>query len=207
MENLSEKSCIDFAEALASNAPVPGGGGAAALAGALGVALCSMVGNITKGRKKYAEYLSDYERMLKECEKIRENLLSLIDEDAKAFEPLQKAYSIPKDDPNREKIMNKVSIDACTAPLSMMRNICLAIELLEEMYEKGSILLISDIGCGALLSGAALKSASMNIFVNTKSLPIELAGDLEKETKDMLETYIPRAELLSDKVMERLKRQ
>lgn len=206
MENLSEKSCIDFSDVLASNAPVPGGGGAAALAGALGVALCSMVGNITKGKKKYENYIPDYERMLNRAEEIRRNLLSLIDEDAKAFEPLQKAYSIPKDDPKREEVMVKVSVDACRAPLDMMKNICDAIELLEEMYEKGSVLLVSDIGCGASLCRAALESASMNIFINTKSLPAEISKEIDDEADHMLLVYMDRADRLAKVVMERLKK-
>ena len=88
---LVEKSCVEFAEALASKMPTPGGGGAAALCGALGTALCSMVGNFTTGRKKYAAVEEDIKVILSKAEKIRQRLLELADEDAAAFEPLAKA--------------------------------------------------------------------------------------------------------------------
>ncbi len=205
MDRLSEKSCIEFSEILASKAPVPGGGGVAALVGALGVALCSMAGNITKERKKYKDYLPDYERTISKGEEIRNNLIELIDEDAKGFEPLQKAYSIPKDDPTREAVMQKASLDACDAPLRMMKNICSAIELLEEMFEKGSPLLLSDVGCGALCTRAAIECASMNIFINAKSMSDEDAKKLVSETEAMLDEYIPRAETVAKKVMKGLR--
>lgn len=115
-KKLIEKSCVDFTKILASKAPVPGGGGAAAVVGALGIALCSMVGNLTVGRKKYAEVEYDVKVMLKKAEKIQTHLLELVDEDAAVFEPLAKAYSIPKDDPKRAEILEEVTLNACKAP-------------------------------------------------------------------------------------------
>ena len=162
-EKMIEKSCADFAAVLASKAPVPGGGGAAALVGALGTALCSMVGNLTVGRKKYAQYEADVKRMLEKGAAVQERLLDLVDKDAEAFEPLSKAYSIPKDDPKHDETLEAATKFACEAPVEMMKACCEAIELLEEMLEKGSVTLISDVGCGALCCAAALESASMNI--------------------------------------------
>ena len=153
-EKLVEKSCADFAAVLASKAPVPGGGGAAALVGALGTALCSMVGNLTVGRKKYAAVEADIRSALKQAEKVQAELLELVDKDAEAFEPLSRAYSISKDDPTREVTLENATRSACQAPLEMMCAICKAIELLEEMLEKGSVTLVSDVGCGALCCGA-----------------------------------------------------
>lgn len=204
-EQLSNKTCIEFTEVLASKAPVPGGGGVAALVGALGSALCSMVGNFTTGKKKYACYEEDIQRMLREGEEIQKTLLDLIDKDAQAFEPLSRAYAIPKDAPNRQEILDKASVDACKAPLEMMRTICRSIDLLEEMRIKGSVMLASDVGCGALCSRAALECASMNIFINTKYLPIDIKKELEDETNNMLETYIPKAENTAQLVMKKLR--
>lgn len=204
-EQLSNKTCIEFTEVLASKAPVPGGGGVAALVGALGSALCSMVGNYTTGKKKYACYEEDIQRMLKEGEEIQKNLLACIDKDAQAFEPLSKAYAIPKDAPNRQEILDQASVDACQAPLEMMRNICRSIDLLEEMRIKGSVMLASDVGCGALCSRAALECASMNIFINTKYLPEKIKQSLEEETIQMLDTYIPKAEETAKLVMAKLR--
>lgn len=205
-EKLIHKSCEDFSLVLASRAAVPGGGGAAALVGAFGTALCSMAGNLTLGRKKYAAVEGDVRRMLSEGEAIQQRLLELVDEDAKAFEPLSKAYSIPKDDPNREAVMLKVTVDACQAPLAIMEQTCKAIELLEEMLVKGSALLVSDVGCGAMLCRAALESASLNIFINTKTLSDrEIAAELDRKADEMLNTYIPRAEAVAREVTARLR--
>ncbi len=205
-ERLSEKSCPEFASVLASREPVPGGGGAAALAGALGAALASMVGNLTLGRKKYAAYEDDIRRILERAGAIRERLLALIDEDAAGFEPLARAYSIPREDPDRERILTEATLTACRAPLEMMHQICGAVELLEELTEKGSVMLLSDVGCGSALCRGALEAASLNIFINTKTLQDrEAAGKLDQETEEMLSVYIPRAQAVTDLVKSRLR--
>ncbi len=194
--------CSDFAAVLAAQEPVPGGGGAAALVGALGVALGSMVGNFTTGKKRYADVEDDIRRMLDEGEEIRTRLLQLIDEDADAFAPLAKAYGIPKDDPTRAQVLEEATKGACVAPVEMMRQIARAIALLEEMGEKGSRMLLSDVGCGALLCRAALEAASLNVFVNTKTLADrDFAQKLEAECDDLLASYIPRAEACAASVM------
>ena len=146
MKKLTDLSCTAFAEVLASKAPVPGGGGAAALAGALGVALCSMVGNFTTGKKKYAAYEADVQRMLAAGETLRARLLALVEADAKAFEPLSRAYAIPKDDPARDTVMEEATLNAVQAPVEMVTCCGEALLLLEEMLEKGSRLLLSDVG-------------------------------------------------------------
>lgn len=205
-EKMIEKSCADFAAVLASKAPVPGGGGAAALVGALGTALCSMVGNLTVGRKKYAQYEADVKRMLEKGAAVQERLLDLVDKDAEAFEPLSKAYSIPKDDPKHDETLEAATKFACEAPVEMMKACCEAIELLEEMMEKGSVTLVSDVGCGALCCAAALESASMNIFVNTKTLlDREAAAKLDDQADAMLREYMPRARKVADEVNRRLR--
>lgn len=205
-EKMIEKSCADFAAVLASKAPVPGGGGAAAIVGALGTALCSMVGNLTVGRKKYAQYEADVKRMLEKGAAVQERLLDLVDKDAEAFEPLSKAYSIPKDDPKHDETLEAATKFACEAPVEMMKACCEAIELLEEMLEKGSVTLVSDVGCGALCCAAALESASMNIFVNTKTLlDREAAAKLDDQADAMLREYMPRARKVADEVNRRLR--
>ena len=129
MENMTETSCRAFAEALASKAPVPGGGGASALAGSLGAALCSMVGNYTLGKPKYAAVEADVRAILEEAERLRTRLLNLVKEDAAAFAPLSRAYGIPKDDPGRGEIMEQCLRDAAAPPMEMLRLSCRVIEL------------------------------------------------------------------------------
>lgn len=205
MEKMMDKSCREFCRVLASKVPVPGGGGVSALAGALGVGLCSMAGSLTLGRKKYAAYEKDICRMLTEGERIRSRLLELAEEDAAAFEPLSRAYSIPKDAPDRDEILDEATLAACRAPLEMMEQICRAIELLEEMLEKGSVMLVSDVGCGASCCRAALESASLNIFINTKTLQNRHAAQrLNDQANEMLRDFLPRAAAVVETVAKRL---
>lgn len=206
-ERLTDRSCASFAEVLAAKESVPGGGGAAALVGALGVALGSMVGNFTTGKKRYAEVEDDIQRMLAEGEAIRTTLLELVERDAEAFYPLSKAYGIPKEDPTRAQVLEEATKNACGAPVEMMRQIAKAIELLEEMGQKGSKMLLSDVGCGALLCRAALEAASLNVFVNTKTLADrDYAQAVEAECDALLSEYCPRAEACAASVMAHIRK-
>ena len=208
MKKLTDLSCTAFAEVLASKAPVPGGGGAAALAGALGVALCSMVGNFTTGKKKYAAYEEDVQRMLAEGETLRARLLELVEADAAAFEPLSRAYAIPKEDPTRDSVPEEAALNACKAPMEMVSCCGEALLLLEEMLEKGSRLLLSDVGCGALLCKAAMESAAMNVFVNTGSLQDRaVAVGMERQVDETLEKYLPMAERIAASVTATLRKE
>lgn len=206
-EKLIERSCEDFAQILASKAPIPGGGGAAALVGALGMALCSMAGNLTLGRKKYAAVEPDIRAMLTRGEVIRNRLLELVDADANAFEPLAKAYSIPKDDPNRDGVLEAATKYACAAPMEMLEQCAQAVELLEEMFEKGSTMLVSDVGCGALCCKAAMECAALNIFINTKTLRDRTAAEnMEHRTDSLLTEYGVRADVVAQKVTAQLRK-
>ena len=205
-ELLTDMSCSDFADAIAAKTSVPGGGAVAAYAGAMGAALCSMVGEFTTGKKRYAEYEEDVQRMLVEAEEVRRTLVGLVDADAEAFEPLSKAYGIPKDDPNRAGIVEAATKTACAAPMEMMRQCAKTIELLEEMEQKGSRMLLSDVGCGAAMAGAALQSASMNVTVNTKTLlDRDYANKLDDEVDELLGTYVPRANAIVERVSAKLR--
>lgn len=207
MERLTDRSCGDFAQVLASKESVPGGGGAAALAGALGVALCQMAGNFTLGKKKYADVQEDIERNLNEAETLRIRLVDLVEEDAKAFFPLSKAYSIPKDDPNREKILEEATLNACKAPMEMLETLNRAMELLEEMLSIGTKMLVSDVGCGAILCKAAMESAAMNVFINTGSLKDrEMANRLETRADELLEVSTRKADRIACEVTRQIRK-
>ena len=195
-----------FLTLLAAKEPVPGGGGVAALVGALGVALCSMVGNYTAGKKTYADVEDDVQRMLAEAEDVRQRLIELVQEDADAFVPLSRAYAIPRDNPKRADTLERCTKLACAAPLEMMRQTGKAIALLEEMGQKGSRMLLSDIGCGALLCRAALEAASLNVYVNTKTLKdLEFAHATEQECDDLLAEFVARAEACATDVRARIR--
>ena len=205
-DKLVEKSSLEFTDILASKAPVPGGGGVAALVGAYGAALCAMAGNLTVGKKKYAAVEADIYEMIDKCSKHQKKLLELVDEDAKMFEPLSQAYAISKDSPNRDKILEEATLTACQAPMDMMIHCCEMICIQEEMLEKGSALLVSDVGCSALCSVAALESAAMNVFINTKTMKNRsVAEKVNTRVEEMLKEYIPRARKVAEETMTKLR--
>lgn len=183
-----EKNIDKFLAELASSAPTPGGGGAAALTGALGIALGNMVGNLTLGKKKYAEVQEDITALNAKAEALREDFVSLIDADAAAFEPLSKAYGIPKNDPKRGEVMEAALLAAVQPPLEIMRKCVKALELIAEYAAKGSALAISDAGCAAAITRAACEAAALNVFVNTKPMrDRERAGEMNREANELLQ--------------------
>ncbi len=166
--SMNDMSVREFGAILAAKTSVPGGGGASALVGALGVALGSMVGNFTLGKKKYAEVEPQIIALMDEAEKLRADLLDCIDEDAAAFEPLSKAYGIPKEEPGRDETLEKCLRDAAAAPMKILELSCRCVELHKEFAEKGSALMVSDAGTGVAFCKAALLGAAINVKVNTK---------------------------------------
>ena len=180
---------------LASNAPVPGGGGASALVAAIGTALGNMVGSLTVGKKKYADVEAEIIALKAKCDSLQKDLLDQIAADAKGFEPLAKAYGIPKDDPNRGQILEDATVVACQVPMKIMELCCESLDAIQVFAEKGSRLAVSDAGCGAVCVKAALQAASLNVFINTKTLQNrELAGEMNKKCLDMLEKYCAMAD-------------
>lgn len=202
--NTAEQTCQGFLDALASKAPVPGGGGASALVGALGAALCTMVGNYTVGKKKYADVEEDVKALMAKAEDIRARLLALVDADAEAFEPLSKAYAIPKDDPSREAVMEKCLQDAAATPMAILRLSCEAIDLHREMLDKGSVIMLSDVGTGVIFCQSALYGAALNVRVNTKSMADRaFAQAMDEEVDALVEKYSVIARQVYDAVMGR----
>ena len=165
-----EKNVDKFLADLASSAPTPGGGGAAALCGALAIALGNMVGNLTLGKKKYADVQEDIKALNEKAEALRADFVALIDADAEAFAPLSKAYGIPKDDPERAEVMETALLKAVQPPMEIMRKCVKALEVISEYATKGSALAISDAGCAAALARAAADAAALNVRINTKSM-------------------------------------
>ena len=126
--DMTKETCRKFVEVLASDAPAPGGGGAAALVGAIGTALGNMVGSLTVGKKKYAEVEAEIIDLKAKCDALQKELLDQVEADEVNFLPLAKAYGIPKDDPNRDAVMEEATIIACSTPMKIMELCCQAIE-------------------------------------------------------------------------------
>lgn len=186
-----EKKTTDFLEVLSSSEPVPGGGGASAAVGAFAAALGMMVTNLTIGKKKYAEVEEEIKDIRGQLEVLRNELVHLTDEDAKAFEPLSKAYGLPKETEEqkkeKEKVMEQALYEASVVPMQIMESILKAMRLLKVLEEKGSRLAVSDVGVGILFAQAALEGASLNVFINTKMMKNrERAGEMNSRTDVMI---------------------
>ena len=200
--DMTMESCRKFVEVLASNAPAPGGGGAAALVGALGTALGNMVGSLTVGKKKYADVEAEIIALKAECDALQTELLNQVEADDKGFVPLAKAYGIPKDDPNRDAILEDATITACQVPMHIMELCCKSLDAIAVFAAKGSRLAVSDAGCGAVCVKAALQAASLNVFINTKSLKNrEVAEEMNAKCLGMLDKYGK----LADEIFETVK--
>lgn len=181
-----EQSAVDFIGALSSNAPVPGGGGASATVGALAAALGMMVTNLTIGKKKYADYEEALIRCRSELEGLRDRLITLTDKDAEAFEPLSRAYSLPKDAPDYERIMEEALLTASLAPLEIMDTALECAHVLEVLVEKGSRLAISDVGVGIYFAQAAIEGAALNVYINTKMMKDRTRAEALNDRSDAI---------------------
>ena len=204
--DMTLESCRRFVEVLASDAPAPGGGGAAALVGAIGTALGNMVGSLTVGKKKYAGVQDEILALKAKCDDLQKQLLDQVEADDKGFVPLAKAYGIPKDDPNRDKILEEATITACAVPMHIMELCCEALDCVAVFAAKGSRLAVSDAGCAAVCCKAALQAASLNVFINTKSMADkEYAASLNEKADKMIADYSKKADDIFAAVNARLR--
>ena len=199
--DMTMANCRGFVPILASAAPAPGGGGAAALVGAIGPALGTMVGSLTVGKKKYADVQDEILALKAKCDDLQKQLLDQVEADEVNFLPLAKAYGIPKDDPNRDKVMEEATIIACSTPMHIMELCCEAIDAVAVFAAKGSRLAVSDAGCGAVCCKAALQAASLNVFINTKSLKNrDVAEEMNSKANQMLSKYCALADEIFNEV-------
>ena len=199
MDTVADMRVGEFSDVLSSKAPVPGGGGASAVAAAVGASRGQMVASLTLGKKRYADVQGRIEELIPRFEAVRDELLVLADEDAKAFEPLSRAYGLPKgteeERVHKAEVMEAALRAACEPPLKIMEKTCEAIDLVDEVSRIGTRIAISDAGAGATLLSAALKAVSLNIFINAKSMADrEYAEDLLSHTQEMLEEGCKKAD-------------
>lgn len=189
------KSIDEFTGLLASKTSVPGGGGASALVGSIGIALGTMVGQFTLGKKRYAEYEDYIKDLMGRAEVLRNELNACIEEDAKAFEPLSKAYGMPADAPNRDEIMEKCLKDAAAVPFKILELACEAVDLQRGFLDKGSAIMVTDAGTGAAALQAAIKGASLNVRINTKLMKDrDYANELNDKVDNLVDEYVMKAE-------------
>ena len=204
--SMNDMSVRAFADELAAKTSVPGGGGASALVGALAAALGSMVGNFTLGKKKYADVEPDIIALMEKAKELQDGLLACIDKDAEGFEPLSRAYGIPKDAPGRDETLEKCLHDAAAVPMEIAELSAKVVDLQEEFAAKGSKLMVSDAGCGATFAKAALEGAILNVRVNTKLMKDrEYAEKLNERCEYLAAEYGKKAETVYESVLNGLK--
>ncbi len=198
-------SCRAFVQKLGSTAPAPGGGGAAAYAGALGAALAHMAGALTVGKPRYAAVEEELRAAMGRLEQLMTALQDQVARDAEGFLPLAEAYRIPKEEPGRNERLEQATLTALQAPLGILELCTEALELTALMAEKGSRLLLSDAGCAAALLEGALKAAALNVYINTKGLrDREQAEALNARVRQMEQAGSEKAEALLDRVRREL---
>jgi formiminotetrahydrofolate cyclodeaminase len=170
----TNSSIVTFLDDLASERPTPGGGGAAAVSGAIGAALVSMVANLTIGKKNYEAVWEDLEAVNAKAEALRAELTGAIEEDVVAFNSVMGAYGLPRAT-DEEKAKRAASIqaalkDATLAPLRAVKACFEVIRLSAAAAEKGNLNVISDAGVAVLSANAGLRSAALNVFINAKAI-------------------------------------
>ena len=188
---LIDKKVGNFLDELASNSPTPGGGSVAALAGALGAALISMVGNLTVGKKKYEDVEEDIKKIISSSEKLRYELSQLIEEDVKVFNNFMATYKMPKETEDEKKIraemIQESLIKAAKVPLRVAYKCLDILSLSKEVAEKGNVNVVSDAGAAVLMAEAALESAILNVKINLKMIKDEkIKEEFSSSIKELL---------------------
>lgn len=199
----------EWIDVLASKAPVPGGGGASALGGALGAALGQMVANLTVGKKRYADVEEKMQESLAGLQGLLQELLELADKDTQVFAPLAEAYAMPSGTEQqkaaKEQVMEERLLAASLVPMEMMEKSLEVLDILEFLGEKGSRMAISDVGVAVQFARAALTGAVMNVYINTKAMKNrEKAEDLNQKANKMIDTGTQKADAIYGQVLKQL---
>lgn len=178
MSDLTKLSCQEFLEKLASNAPTPGGGGGAAMAGALAVALTSMVGNLTVGKEKFAQHEAEVQELLAKAEALRIELLNLVNADAEVFDSFMVCYRLPKNTDEEKQARNQAiqnaAKEAAEVPLKITEACLEIMKLAERIAIIGNPSAITDAAVSSIMARAALRSAVYNVVVNLKLIKDEV---------------------------------
>ena len=195
----------EFIDEVASSSPAPGGGSVAALAGALGVALTSMVCNLTIGKKKYMPVQREMETVLKQSEELRASLTKLINEDTEVFNSVMAALSLPKETEEqkikRAEAIQHTTINATLTPLHVMQLCEQALVLTKTVAEKGSVNSISDAGVATLMLHAACLGAKLNVQINLGALN---DASFVQETNSIAQSINQRVETMSHEILDRV---
>jgi len=208
---LTKKTVNAFLDELASPSPAPGGGSVAALAGALGGALTTMVCNLTIGKKKYAGVEADMKKIKSEAETLRARFTELVDQDTHAFNKVIEAYGLPKDSDAQKALrlaaIREATKEATLIPLEVMKHCIDAMALAQQVASAGNANSVSDAGVSALMLHAACEGAALNVKINLNSLAdSEFVGWKSDEVESLLRTSRMMLEETQSIVGEKMKR-
>ncbi len=171
---LTDKTVTKFLDELASNSPAPGGGSIAALSGAIGTALISMVCKLTIGKKKYLDVETEIKNILTKSEELRQSFTNLVEKDTEAFNKVMEAFSLPKETEDQKALrtaaIQGATKEAALVPLRVMKLVVDALALARIAAEKGNVNSISDAGVAALMLHTAAESAALNVLINLNSI-------------------------------------
>ena len=203
---LAELTTAGFAGLLASDAPAPGGGSAAALEGALGAALTAMVCSLTIGKKKYAEFEALAQSAQAKALDLKTRFVDVMDRDTEAFNVVSAAFGMPKAT-EEEKAARSAAIqkglEGCTkTPFEMMELAVETLELTASVLGKSNDSAASDLGVSALSLRAAIQGAWLNVLINIGSLKNkELAEDYRAKGEALLARALPLADQIYETVV------
>jgi formiminotetrahydrofolate cyclodeaminase len=206
----NKKTLEAFLDELASSSPAPGGGSVAALAGALGAALTSMVCNLTIGKKKYAGVEDEMKKILAQVEDLRAKFTALVDKDTQAFNKVMEALSLPKET-EPQKALRSVAIteatkEATLVPLEVMRHCVEALALAQQAAASGNVNSVSDAGVSSVMLRAAAEGAALNVRINLKNLhDAEFVGWKQEELESLRSTCRMMTEEVRSIVEEKLR--
>ena len=191
MTDIKHTEIEQFLAALASQSATPGGGSAAAIIGAMGAALVSMVCNLTIGKKKYVEVESEMKDVLAKAEALRKQLIGMIEDDVKVFDAVMGAYGMPKetdsDKAKRDAAIQAALKQATDVPMACARAARQVIDIAATASDKGNLNVISDAGVGVLAGYAALRSAALNVFTNARMITDKTFAEAKlKELNELL---------------------
>ena len=197
----------EYIKELGSKAPVPGGGGASAVAGALSAALSSMVCNLTVGKKSYIAVEDDVKKILEDMNKHMESFIRLSDMDAEVFYPLSQAYGFKPQNNEEKKLheenMEKLLFNAAMVPLDIMKEAYSMLGAIDFLAKKGSKLAVSDAGVAVSMLRSAVCGAMMNVVINVKYMKNrEKAQDLMDEASEILENTMNKADVIYREALE-----
>lgn len=203
---LADMQVTEFVNLMASDAPAPGGGSAAALEGALGAALTAMVCALTVGKKKYADVQELAVESQKKAEDLKARFVDVMDRDTEAFNAVSAVFAMPKDTDEQKaarKAAMQEALKGCTkTPFEMMQLACETLELTHSLVGRLNASAASDLGCSALALRAAIQGAWLNVLINISGINDEaFAAEYRANGQALLDKALPLADEIYEEIL------